>query len=69
MHKKKFIWSHCETCGKGQTYTAYTVHKRFSACECGSYVFKRTARNERMISNPEIESINYLESYALAWGA
>lgn len=69
MHKKKFIWVHCETCGEGETYTAYTVHKRFSPCECGSYVYKRAARNERMISHPDIESISYLESYALAWGA
>jgi len=69
MHKLKHIWSHCETCGKSQTYSAYTVHKRFFTCECGNFIMKYQATSERMISHPEIMSINRLESYALAWGA
>ena len=62
MHKTKHIWSHCDTCNKGETYTAKTVHKRVKNCECGNYIVRRTL------------SLNYepnyiFEEYAIAWGA
>ena len=73
MHKLKHIWSHCETCGKSETYSAYTVHKRVSICECGDVVIKRSATSERSIAHPLAEqysSLSYnFQSYALAWGA
>ena len=69
MHKLKHIWSHCETCGNSQTYTAYTVHRRLFLCSCGTYIWKKQASSERMISHPDIESIDQLDSYAIAWGA
>lgn len=69
MHNHKYIWYNCQTCGKSKTYAAYTIHKRFFDCStCGEFIYKSNAMSERFISHPTIESINKLESYALAWG-
>ena len=70
MHRLKHIWFNCKTCGSSNVYTAYTVHNRFFRCSCGDYVMKKVAYSERMISHPEITSLNVrFESFAIAWGA